>query len=185
LQKYNSNCILVIHRGEKKYLNFRELIPGHEQTAATKSTKDTGIKVPICTLLSTVLIVVATYTEPYDREDQDKSGPEPNRRRRELLLREGEPTVPARRRVGGLGPRGRRRGAAGEGGPAGGIHDAHDHPLARLAARRRAADEVEEPGAAEREPGAAAVREPAQRVRRAAPLVVAQEHRVVVAVLEI
>jgi len=86
-------------------------------------------------------------------------------------------------------PRGRGRGGRRS---AERVHHAHDHALPRLAARRHAADEVEEPRAIEPELGvgtaAAAGGEPAHRARRAAAVVVAaahQEDRVVLRVLEI
>ncbi|TKW33681.1 hypothetical protein SEVIR_2G255366v4 [Setaria viridis] len=187
--------------GGGKRMDFREFCRGLKEQQLPKASQ----KLKVCNQQASAgvlrennpcsaVLAAAAYTEPYDKICQDKSGPEPYRRRRELLLRERQ--RPSVRGVGGQGPRSRCRrrcrGAAGERAPAC-VDDAHGHPLARLAARRRAADEVEEPGAAEREPGAAAaaaaaVREPAHRARRAAPLVVArahQEHRVAVAVLEI
>ncbi|KAJ1290105.1 hypothetical protein BS78_02G217100 [Paspalum vaginatum] len=126
----------------------------------------------------------AVYTEPYDQQGESKSGHERRRSRHGLLLRERQRMA---RRGGGLGHhrgRGRRRRrrrtrAAVEIEAGACVHGAHDHPLPCLAARRRGADEVEEPGAGEREPGVAAAggREPAHRARRAAPVVIARAHQ--------
>jgi hypothetical protein len=86
-------------------------------------------------------------------------------------------------------PRGRRRGGRRSAERVSRVHHTHDHALPRLAARRHAADEVEEPRAVEPELGVGpAAREPAHRARRAAAAVVAaahQEDRIVLRVLEI
>ena len=132
----------------------------------------------------------AVHTQPHDEPCEEASADKPYERRDEQLERDRYRAVPGRR--SGLlvhSPRGRGRGGRRS---AERVHHAHDHALPRLAARRHAADEVEEPRAVEPELGvgtaAAAAGEPAHRARRAAAVVVAaahQEDRVVLRVLEI